>query len=250
MEHLTMPSSGFDPHIAEEQLVAVTRAGIHSITRATGTCSAQDLMELLVQQLHAGLLDQAIPATGPSDSEEVDVDAVVQANYKLETAIHGRSAQVRFTPGLAQNGVAHGEHMDVRAAVTLTYRVSLQFECAVVSTDRGRSWSVALTSAERPWLTSAKDLCPEVGEQITALMHLPVHGPGLAPVIDAARIVAATRALDQLRVAQGDLAFAGSRAVAARAVFERYDCGPGDAARVQARLRELAAAQHKGLVGW
>ncbi|WP_331736238.1 hypothetical protein OG605_39350 (plasmid) [Streptomyces xanthophaeus] len=245
-----MPSSGFDPHVAEEQLLAAARAGIHSISHSTGTCTAQGIAELLVEQLRAGLLHQTLPLPGISDSGELDVDAVVQANYELETTIHGRTAQVRFMPGLAQSGVAHGEHMDVRAAVTLTYRVSLQFECAVVSTDRGQSWSAALTSAERPWLTSAKDLCPEVGEQVTALMHTPAHGPGLAPVIDAARIVAATRALTQLRVAHGDLAFAGSRAVAARAVFERYGCGPGDAARVQARLRELAAAQHKGLVGW
>ncbi|WP_327740568.1 hypothetical protein OG749_46905 (plasmid) [Streptomyces nojiriensis] len=245
-----MPSSGFDPLLAEEQLLAAARAGIHSISHSTGTCTAQDLSELLVEQLRAGLLHQTLHLPGSPDSGGLDVDAVVQANYELETTIHGRTAQVRFTPGLAQSGVAHGEHMDVRAAVTLTYRVGLQFECAVVSTDRGQSWSAALTSAERPWLTSAKDLCPEVGEQVTALMHTPAHGPGLAPVIDAARIVAATRALTQLRVAHGDLAFAGSRAVAARAVFERYGCGPGDAARVQARLRELAAAQHKGLVGW
>ncbi|MFF8538388.1 hypothetical protein ACF07B_41500 [Streptomyces sp. NPDC015532] len=245
-----MPSVDFDPLIAEEQLLAAARAGIRAITHATGTCTAQDLSELLAQQLRAGLLRQALPLPGSSGPGELDVEAVVQANYELETTIHGRAAQVRFTPGLAQSGVAHGEHMDVRAAVSLTYRVSLQFECAVVSTDRGQSWSPALTSARRPWLTSAKNLCPEVGEQVTALMYTPAHGPGLAPVIDAARLVAATRALTRLRVAQGDLAFAGSRAVAARAVFERYGCGPGDATRLHARLRELAAAQDKGLVGW
>ncbi|MFB7998904.1 hypothetical protein ACFC4G_39520 [Streptomyces sp. NPDC056002] len=245
-----MPSADFNPLVAEEQLLAAARAGIRSITHATGTCTAQDLSELLAQQLRAGLLHQALPLPGSSGPGELDVEAVVQANYELETTIHGRAAQVRFTPGLAQSGVAHGEHMDVRAAVSLTYRVSLQFECAVVSTDRGQSWSPALTSARRPWLTSAKNLCPEVGEQVTALMHTPAHRPGLAPVIDAARLVAATRALTRLRVAQGDLAFAGSRAVAARAVFERYGCGPGHATRLHARLWELAAAQDKGLVGW
>ncbi|MGW7196160.1 hypothetical protein [Streptomyces chryseus] len=245
-----MPSADFDPLVTEEQLLAAARAGIRSITRATGACTAHDLSELLAQQLRAGLLNQALPLPGSSDPGELDVEAVVQANYQLETTIRGRAAQVRFTPGLAQSGVAHGEHMDVRAAVSLMYRVSLQFECAMVSTDRGQTWSPAFTSARRPWLTSAKHLCPEVGEQVTALMHTPAHDPGLAPVIDAARLVAATRGLTRLRVAQGDLAFAGSRAVAARAVFERYGCRPDDATRLQDRLRELAAKQHKGLVGW
>ncbi|MFF4531534.1 hypothetical protein ACFY1P_19975 [Streptomyces sp. NPDC001407] len=246
-----MPSSDIRFQLAEEQILASLHHGIQAIRRKTGSCSVDDISTHLIQQLGAGLLREASPAPhARTETGSLDTDALVRAAYVVETTIADRAAQVRFTPGLAKSGLAHGEHLDIRATVLLRNRVDLTFMCGLVSTDRGATWSLALTTSDKSRLASAKTMKGPVGEQVTALVHDPGHRRGLEPVIDAARHVAGMRALGLLAGERQRLALAGARAVAARAVFDRYGYSEADMTRLRTHLAQLAAADHKGLVDW
>ena len=246
-----MPAPDADPMLAEEQLLTALRDGIRTIKANAGVCTPDDIAQHLIQQLHGGLLHEAHGATETSAQVATDeVDALVQAAYEVETTIRGRAARVCLTAGLADSGVARGEHLDVRARVRLTYRVNLEFSCAFVSTDDGTNWRLVFTEAERSWLASAETMTEPVGHGVTALLNDPAHRPGMEPVVTAARHVAGARALMELRHERERLALAGARTVAARAVFDRFGYSEADIRHLTARLYQLAWAKEHGLIGW
>ncbi|MFF4344748.1 hypothetical protein ACFY00_33110 [Kitasatospora sp. NPDC001540] len=239
--------------LAEEQLLAVPHDGIRTIRRSAGTCPADDLAAHLIQQMRGGLLHEAAAlGEGSAGTADLDVEALASRSYTVETSIGGRSARVAFTAGLADSGIAHGEHLDIRATVSLRYRVDLTLRFGLVSTDAGASWALALAKAERRWLASARQMTDAAGPHITQLVHDPRHRAGLAPVIDTARHVAAVRALFELQRARDQLAWAASRAVSAREIFNRYGCTEPDLARLRVHLGHLArlASEGRCLVGW
>ncbi|WP_407913852.1 hypothetical protein [Kitasatospora sp. NE20-6] len=242
-----------DALLVEEQLVAVLRDGIRTIRRSAGVCTADDLTARLIQQLRGGLLHAG--ATSNQDgapSVELDVEALASRSYAVQTAISGRSASVIFTAGRGDSGIAHGEHLDIRATVAVRHRVDLTLHYGLVSTDAGASWTLALADADRRWLASAQQMTDLAGPHITELVHDPHHRSGLEPVIDSARHVAAMRALFDLQRARDQLAWAASRTLAARAVFDRYGYSEPDLGQLRAHLDRLArlAAEGRCLVGW
>ncbi|WP_328373049.1 hypothetical protein OG800_49575 (plasmid) [Streptomyces sp. NBC_00445] len=246
-----MSPSPVAPRLAEEQLTAALHHGIQTIQRNRGSCTVDDVTAFLVEQLTAGLLrEAAAPEQASALSGQLDVDALVQAHYDIETTVSTSDARVRFTPGLAASSLTHGEHLDIRAEASLKYRVDLRFECGLASTDGGATWSLAFTKADKEWLDSSKAMKVPVGERVTALVHDPEHRTGLEPIVEAARNVAAMRALSLLKAAREQLARAGCQALAARAVFDRYDCAAGDLDRLRNRLGQLASERNRGLIGW
>ncbi|MFD6967162.1 hypothetical protein [Streptomyces sp. NPDC059949] len=245
-----MPSTNFHSQLVEEQLLAALHDAINECARHPGSCTGDHVSARLVNQLSAGLLREATAAQAPCGPGGLDVDALIQTAYEVTAPIAKQDALIRFTPGLAASGLAHVEHLDIRAAVALKHRVDLKFSCGFTSADGGASWSLTLTEVDRGWLASAKTMTAPVKKRVTALVDDPKHRAGLAPVIEAARHVAGMRALSNLRVARAGLASAGSRTVAARAVFDRYGYNTADLDRLRSALAQLAAADGKGLVGW
>jgi len=243
-----MNSSDLDPQLAEEQLLAALHDSIISIRRSAGTCTADALTERLTQQLRAGLLSTALPG-GDSTAAALDVEALVNRSYPVEITIGARPARAVFTPGLSDSGLAHGEHMDIRATVTVKHRVDHTLTYGLTSTDEGVTWILALAEAEREWLVSAREIKELAAPHITELVHDPRHRGGLAPVVDAARHVAATRALFVLDRAREQLAWASSRDLVARAAFDRYGCSESDMWRLRDHLAQLTT-QGRVLVGW
>ncbi|RLU82016.1 hypothetical protein CTZ27_31135 [Streptomyces griseocarneus] len=246
-----MPSSDIHAPLAEAQILTSLRKGIQAIRHKTGSCSAGDISTHLIQQLAAGLLHEASPAPHPpTETGSLDTDTLVSAAYLVEATIADRAARVRFTPGLAKSGLAHGEHLDIRATVLLRNRVDLTFTCGLVSTDSGATWSLALITSDKGRLASAKTVKDPVGEQVTALVHDPGHRRGLEPVLDAARHVAGMRAHSLLTGERHRLALASARTAAARAVFDRYGYSEADMTRLRTHLAQLAAADNRLLIDW
>ncbi|WP_055531306.1 hypothetical protein [Streptomyces graminilatus] len=246
-----MPTPDADPVLAEEQILTALRSGIRAIKENAGACTPDEIAQHLIRQLDGGLLHGARHSTAASaQATTVDVGALVQAAYDVDTTIAGRTAQVHLTPGLADSGVSRGEHLDVRARVRLTYRVDLEFSCAFVSTNDGASWGLAFTEADRSWLASAETMAEPVGHSVTALLNDPAHRPGMEPVVTAARHVAAARALMDLRHERERLAIAGVRTVAARAVFDRLGYSEADIQHLAVHLYQLAWVKDHGLIGW
>ncbi|MEU6349982.1 hypothetical protein ABZ896_11710 [Streptomyces sp. NPDC047072] len=246
-----MPPSRIDPRLAEEQLAAALHNGILAIQTNTGSCTAGDITAHLVEQLTSGLLSEPTAAASASARNgQLDVDALVQTHYDVESTVNNTKAQVRFTPGLAASGLARGEHLDIRAEVSLKYRVELRFQCALFSQSDGADWFLAFTESDKSWLESAKTLKAPVGGLVTELAHERDHRSGLEPVVEAARHVAAMRALWVLGAARRQLASASTRALAARAAFDRYGYAAADLDRLAARLRQLAGEEDLMLIGW
>lgn len=231
-------------------MAAALRNGILTIQKHTGSCTAEDITTYLVQQLTAGLLRETAPEQAPATPGQLDVDALVQEHYDVDTTVIRSNARFRFTPGLASSGLANGEHLDIRAEVSLKYRVDLRYRCGLASTDGGTTWSLAFTEADKRWLDSSEAMKVPVGERVTALVHDPEHQTGLEPIVEAARHVAAMRAHSLLKEARERLAFAGSGALAARAVFDRYGYDAADLDRLRTRLGQLAWERNRGLIGW
>ncbi|GAA4981413.1 hypothetical protein [Kitasatospora paranensis] len=236
-----------DAPLAEEQLIAVLR---DSIRRSAGARTADDLTTHLIQQLRGGLLHANTLSEAVNTG--LDVEALASRSYEAQTAINGRSAHVTFTAGLGDSGIARGEHLDIRATVSVRHRVDLTLRFGLVSTDAGASWTLALTAPDRRRLASAQQMTDTAGPHVTELVHDPRHRAGLEPVIDSARHVAALRALFDLQQARDQLAWAASRALAARAVFDRYGCTEPDMEQLRAHLGHLARLAEEGrcLVGW
>ncbi len=245
-----MPSTNFNARLAEEQLLAALHDAISACAQHPGACTGDHVSARLASQLNAGLLREVTAPQAPCGAGGLDVDALIQTTYEVTTPIAKQDALVRFTPGLAASGLAHVEHLDIRASVALKHRVDLKFSCGLTSTDGGASWSLTLTEVDRAWLASAKTMTAPVKKRVTALVDAPEHRAGLEPVIEAARHVAGMRALSNLRVARAGLASAGTRAAAARAVFDRYGYSTADLDRLRSALAQLAAADGRGLVGW
>ncbi|MFD7919549.1 hypothetical protein ACFV3R_10025 [Streptomyces sp. NPDC059740] len=244
-----MTPSPVDALLAEEQLAAALHNGIAEIRRCHGSCTADQVAAHLVQQLTAGLLRQAVAPDAVT--EALDVERLIQRDYGLMTKVANRDAHVRFTAGLGDSCLDHEEHLDLRAEVSLRYRVDLRFKCGLSSRDGGATWTLAFTeAADKGWLESVKAMKEPVGDLVTALAHDSEHRDGLEPVVEAARHVAAMRALSRLRVARTQLATAGTRALAARAVFDQYGYAVADLERLRTRLAELAWSRNRGLIGW
>ncbi|SEM77598.1 hypothetical protein [Streptacidiphilus jiangxiensis] len=212
--------------------------------------SASELNPLLAEEVLTALQAARRGAEAAATvGSSLDVEALVSRSYTAEMRVGSHRATVVFAAGLADSGIAHGEHLDIRAAVSLRHRVPLTLSYGLVSTDSGASWTVALSRSGRGWLASAQQMLEAARPRVTEIAHDPEHRTGLAPVIDAARHVAALRALFALRQEREQLARAAARTLAARAVLDRYGYSEADLRRLGTHLARLAPA-NRSLIGW
>jgi hypothetical protein len=193
-------------------------------------------------------LHRAAPSPEAASTNAGNWEVLTSRSYTTETTVGGRSARVTFTPGLAARGIHTGEHLDLRAAVSPRRRVPLNLSYGLVSTDAGDTWTVALSRSDRRWLASAQQMLEMARPHVVELAHDPDNRAGLAPVIDAARHVAAVRALFDLRQTREELARAAKRSLAARTAFDRYGYAEADLLPLVKHLAQLAGP-NRGLIG-